>query len=47
MDNLGHCNFSNLNIYVQPKPVQKTGLIHILANDEKRDVFWGDVDTND
>lgn len=35
-------NFNHLNKYSEPTNTQKTGLIHILANDKERDIKWGD-----
>ena len=42
VEDLSKSNFKELNRYMEPRGVQKSGLIHILADDETRDIRWGD-----
>lgn len=42
VEDISKINFKELNKYMEPKVVQKSGLIHILADDETRDIRWGD-----
>ena len=42
MTDLDNKEFIEIDVSVRPKQLQKTGLIHVLANDKKLDVRWGD-----
>ncbi|MGV1063007.1 ABC-three component system protein [Clostridium perfringens] len=44
MDTLEESNICNESIKFSPEKSQKSGLIHILANDSERDIKWGGKD---
>jgi hypothetical protein len=44
VEDISNKDFKKLNKYITPQEPQKAGLIHILANDENRDIKWGDKD---
>lgn len=42
VEDINSTNFKELNKYMEPKIPQKSGFIHILADDETRDIKWGE-----
>ena len=41
VERIEETDFKKLNKYMKPQKSQKSGFIHILADDENRDVKWG------